>query len=60
MLEPKLGDPQVNPQAANNERLLAVKLMLYKQQTGNLGLPLVDIPEGELSDEAQKEEDPGD
>lgn len=60
MLEPELGDPQVNPQAANNERLLAVKLMLYKQQTGNLGLPLVDIPEGELSDEAQKEEDPGD
>jgi tetratricopeptide (TPR) repeat protein len=60
MLEPKLGDPQVNPQAANNERLLAVKLMLYKQPTGPMGLPLVDIPEGELSDEAQKEEDPGD
>ena len=47
-LDPTLGDPAVNPQAANNERLLAVKLMLYEEQTGSLGLPLVDVPGGEL------------
>jgi tetratricopeptide (TPR) repeat protein len=48
-LDPSLGDPEVNPQAANNERLLAVKLMLYQQQIGNLGLPLVEVPGGELA-----------
>ena len=48
-LDPSLGDPRVNPQAANNHRLLAVRLMLYKQQTGGLGTPLVDVPEGALS-----------
>jgi tetratricopeptide (TPR) repeat protein len=43
-LDPSLGDPAVNPQAANNERLLAVKLLLYREQAGSLGLPLVAIP----------------
>jgi tetratricopeptide (TPR) repeat protein len=43
-LDPSLGDPAVNPQAANNERLLAVKLLLYQEQAGSLGLPLVEIP----------------
>jgi tetratricopeptide (TPR) repeat protein len=43
-LDPSLGDPAVNPQAANNERLLAVKLLLYREQAGSLGLPLVEIP----------------
>jgi tetratricopeptide (TPR) repeat protein len=47
-LDPTLGDPAVNPQAANNERLLAVKLMLYEEQAGSLGLPLIDVPGGEL------------
>jgi len=47
-LDPSLGDPVTNPQAANNERLLAVKLMLYKQQAGSLGLPLVDVPGGSV------------
>jgi len=42
-LDPSLGDPATNPAAANNERLLAVKLMLYEEQTGSLGLPLVDV-----------------
>lgn len=45
-LDPSLGDPATNPQAANNERLLAVKLMLYEQQVGSAGLPLVDVPGG--------------
>ncbi len=44
-LDPSLGDPTVNPQAANNKRLLAVKLMLYREQQGSLGLPLVAPPE---------------
>jgi tetratricopeptide (TPR) repeat protein len=43
-LDPALGDPAVNPQAANNERLLAVKLLLYRENAGSLGLPLVEIP----------------
>ena len=39
-LDPELGDPQVNPQAANNDRLVAVKLLLYGEQDGGLVLPL--------------------
>jgi tetratricopeptide (TPR) repeat protein len=46
-LDPSLGEPETNPQAVNNERLLAVKLMLYKEQGGSVGLPLVDVPGGE-------------
>jgi tetratricopeptide (TPR) repeat protein len=53
-LDPTLGDPIYNPAAANNERLLAVKLMLYGEQAGSLGLPLVDLPGGSL-DEAVEE-----
>ncbi|MDH3626624.1 MAG: tetratricopeptide repeat protein [Acidobacteriota bacterium] len=45
-LDPSLGDPKTNPQAANNDRLTAVKLMLYQGQTGSMGLPLVELPEG--------------
>jgi tetratricopeptide (TPR) repeat protein len=45
-LDPTLGDPAYNPQAANNDRLLAVKLMLYQEQSGSLGLPLMDVPGG--------------
>jgi len=47
-LDPSLGDPKHNPQAANNTRLLAVKMMLYQQGTGSIGTSLVDIPEGQL------------
>jgi len=43
-LDPTLGDPTLNPQAANNDILAAVKLMLYREQIGSLGLPLVAIP----------------
>jgi tetratricopeptide (TPR) repeat protein len=42
-IDPTLGDPRINPQAANNDRLLAVKLMLYREQSGSRGLPLVDV-----------------
>ena len=45
-LDPSLGDPATNPQAASNDRLLAVKLMIYQEQIGNRGLPLVDVPDG--------------
>lgn len=48
MLDPSLGDPAVNPQAANNEKLMAVRMLLYKEQAGNLGLPLVTVPNGEI------------
>jgi tetratricopeptide (TPR) repeat protein len=40
-LDPSLGDPTHNPQAANNELLLAVKLMLYQEQAGSLSVPHV-------------------
>lgn len=55
MLDPSLGDPAYNPQAANNSRLLAVKLLLYREQSGSLGLPLVDIPAE--TDDASTEDD---
>ena len=47
-LDPALGDPAFNPSAANNERLLAVRLMLYQEQAGNIGLPLVDVTGGDI------------
>jgi len=43
-LDASLGDPRVNPQAANNARLLEVKLMLYQSGAGNKGLGLVEVP----------------
>jgi len=48
-LDPSLGDPAFNPSAANNERLMAVKLMLYQDQAGNVGLPLVDVMGGDIN-----------
>lgn len=57
-LDPSLGDPRVNPQAANNDRLMAVKLMLYKQQAGALGTGLVDVPQGKLTDQAAHAQHP--
>jgi tetratricopeptide (TPR) repeat protein len=40
VLDPSLGDPRKNPQVVNNENLLAVKLQIYANQAGSLGLPL--------------------
>jgi tetratricopeptide (TPR) repeat protein len=48
-LDPALGDPAFNPSAANNDRLMAVKLMLYQDQAGNIGLPLVDVSGGDIN-----------
>ncbi len=45
-LDPSLGDPAQNPSAAHNDLLTAVKLMLYKEQTGSLSLPLLDVETG--------------
>jgi tetratricopeptide (TPR) repeat protein len=44
-LDPSLGDPKVNPQAANNDLLVPVKLMLYQAQEGSVSLPLVPVKE---------------
>ena len=38
------GDPAQNPQAGNNDLLVAVKLMLFREQSGALGMPLIEIP----------------
>lgn len=45
-LDPGLGDPRINPQAANNDLLVPVKMMLYQSQEGSVALPLVPV-EGE-------------
>jgi tetratricopeptide (TPR) repeat protein len=47
-LDPALGDPTYNPQAANNNLLLAVKLLLYQEQAGSLAVPLLDVTTGKL------------
>jgi len=44
-LDPSLGDPKVNPQAANNDLLVPVKLMLYQAKEGSVALPLVPLKE---------------
>jgi tetratricopeptide (TPR) repeat protein len=53
-LDPSLGEPETNPQAVNNDRLLAVKLMLYNEHGGSVGLPLVDVPDGEANAEEDR------
>jgi len=43
VLDPDLADPRKNPQVVNNENLLAVKLQIYNNQAGSLGLPLLQM-----------------
>ena len=43
VLDPSLADPRKNPQVVNNENLMAVKLQIYQNQAGSLGLPLLQI-----------------
>jgi tetratricopeptide (TPR) repeat protein len=43
VLDPGLADPRKNPQVVNNENLLAVKLQIYHDQAGSLGLPLLQL-----------------
>jgi tetratricopeptide (TPR) repeat protein len=45
-LDPTLGDPAYNPQAAHNDRLLAVKMLIYQETVGNTTLPLMEIDGG--------------
>jgi tetratricopeptide (TPR) repeat protein len=60
-LDPSLGDPATNPQAANNPRLLEVKLLLYRQRIGSLGTPLIEVPSGHLVTDPDPElDDPDD
>ena len=50
ILDPKLADPRHNPAVVNNNMLLPLKVIRYQQQSGALGLPLSEIPGGEISD----------
>lgn len=43
VLDPDLADARKNPQVVNNEHLLAVKLQIYSNQAGSLGLPLLQM-----------------
>jgi hypothetical protein len=43
VLDPELADPRKNPQVVNNDNLLAVRLELYRNQAGSLGLPLLQM-----------------
>ena len=51
-IDPSLGDPVHNPQAANNDHLTAVKLMLHQERAGSLSMGLIDVPTGEEAPEA--------
>ncbi len=42
-LDPSLGDPRVNPQVVNNQRMTVVQLLLYQRQLGTRGLPMLTI-----------------
>jgi tetratricopeptide (TPR) repeat protein len=42
-LDPTLGDPEFNPQVANNRHMTTVKTLLYQANVGTAGLPLVDV-----------------
>ena len=43
VLEPDHADPRKNPHVVNNENLLAVRLQIYHDQAGSLGLPLLQM-----------------
>ena len=47
VLDPELADPRKNPQVVNNNRMLAVKLQIYAEQAGALGLPLLQMQKEE-------------
>jgi tetratricopeptide (TPR) repeat protein len=47
VLDPDLADPRKNPQVVNNENLLAVKLQIYSNQAGSMGLPLLQMQKEE-------------
>ena len=43
VLDPDLADARKNPQIVNYENMLAVKLQIYHDQAGSLGLPLLQM-----------------
>ena len=47
VIDPELADPRKNPQVVNNQRMLAVKLQIYAEQAGALGLPLLQMQKSE-------------
>lgn len=57
-LDPSLGDPTVNPQVVNNDRMLVVNLLLYQTEAGALSLPLVPIPGGTVGADTAASERP--
>ena len=59
-IDSSLGNPTTNPQAANNDRLVAAKLKLYRESTGRMALPLTVIPGGEIEEPATASEPPPD
>ncbi len=59
-IDPSLGEPATNPQAANNDRLVAAKLKLYQETSGRLSLPLSPIKGGEIEAPAKASEPPPD
>ena len=54
VLDPSLGDPRTNPQVVNNEHLLAVRLEIYRNQGGSLGLPLKQMQGGDSKAAAKR------
>jgi len=40
VIDPELGDARKNPQIVNNEHMLEVKLQIYRNLAGSIGLPL--------------------
>jgi tetratricopeptide (TPR) repeat protein len=58
VLDPELADPRKNPQVVNNERLLAVKLQIYSEQAGSLGLPLLQMQKNEPKPKPEPEKTP--
>ena len=43
VIDPSLSDPRKNPQVVNNENMVAVRLKIYQNQAGSLGLPLLQM-----------------
>jgi tetratricopeptide (TPR) repeat protein len=43
VIQPDLADPRKNPQVVNNDNMLAVRLKLYSNQAGSMGLPLIQL-----------------
>jgi tetratricopeptide (TPR) repeat protein len=43
VIQPDLADPRKNPQVVNNDNMLAVRLKLYANQSGAMGLPLIQL-----------------